>query len=97
MLAARSLSLPLSLFFGCLVTGHSSDVDLDFWADEEGAGPGGQLAVERARWDLPTVLTFGLDWGSKLAPIQNIFRQILYREMDRSLPYKNPFTSNVLD
>ena len=28
-----------SLFFGCLVTGHSSDVDLDFWADE-----GDQLA-----------------------------------------------------
>ena len=40
-------SLSRSLFFGCLVTGHSSDVDLDFWADEEGAGPGGQLAAER--------------------------------------------------
>ena len=23
-----------TLFFGCLVTGHSSDVDLDFGADE---------------------------------------------------------------
>ena len=50
-----------TLFFGSLVTGHSSDVDLDFGADEAWEGGWGQTACSRARRDLPTVLTFGLD------------------------------------
>ena len=38
-----------TLFFGCLVTGHSSDVDLDFGADEATkGGRGGQAAAEKA-------------------------------------------------
>ena len=50
-----------TLFFGCLVTGHPSDVDLDFGADEARDGGWGQPVCRRMRQDLPTVLTFGLD------------------------------------